>query len=108
MAAKAEEIPDNLIKVNWVNGLMGFRYRPKLTHSLRIDLIRETHEFINRGHPMRPYSQSHKFDSGWQRWAGYPPNITWLESNHQDIVLPPTVDKLALKIRSAMDRFSVK
>jgi thioesterase domain-containing protein len=88
--------------------LMGFRYRPKLTHSLRIDLIRETHEFINRGHPMRPYSQSHKFDSGWQRWAGYPPNITWLESNHQDIVLPPTVDKLALKIRSAMDRFSVK
>ena len=58
--------------------LMGFRYRPKLTHSLRIDLIRETHEFINRGHPMRPYSQSHKFDSGWQRWAGYPPKWTSL------------------------------
>ena len=88
--------------------LMGFRYRPKLSYPMRIDLIRETHEFIDRGHPMRPYSQSHKFDAGWHHWAGYPPNITWLESNHQDIVLPPTVDKLALKIRSVMDRFSAK
>ena len=87
--------------------LMGFRYRPKLTCPLRIDLIRETHEFIDRGHPTRPYSQSHKFDAGWHEWAGYPPNITWLESNHQDIVLPPTVDKLARKIRTAMDRFYI-
>ena len=86
--------------------LMGFRYRPKLNHPLRIDLIRETHEYSDRARPTRPYSQSHKFDSGWHQWAGHPPNITWLESNHQDIVLPPTVDKLAVKIRSAMDRWS--
>ena len=87
--------------------LMGFRYRPRLTCPLVIDLIRETHEFIDRGHPMRPYSQSHKFDAGWHQWSGYPPNITWLESNHQDIVLPPTVGKLARMIRTAMDRFYV-
>jgi len=31
MAAKAEEIPDNLIKVNWVNGLMG-KWRQRVGH----------------------------------------------------------------------------
>ena len=85
--------------------LMGFRYRPKLIHPIRIDLIRETYEFTDRAHPLRPFSQSHKFDAGWNEWAGYPPNIIWIESNHDDIVTYPIVKKLAAKIRSAMDRF---
>jgi len=72
---------------------------------IRIELIRETLEYKKHAHPLHYYTSEEKPDAGWAKVAGTPPHITWIDSQHRDVMLPPVVGILAAMIRSALDRF---
>ena len=83
---------------------LGNRYRPNLETPLKIELFREYQDYSDKVHPLHTYSASHQLDAGWTKWTGIPPNITWIDASHLDIIKDPSVTKLATAIRSAMDR----
>lgn len=83
---------------------IGNLYRPNLVTPLRIELFRENHDYSDKAHPLHSYSASHELDAGWTKWVGLPPNITWVDAGHLDIIRYPTVTKLAAAIQSSMDR----
>ena len=83
---------------------LGNRYRPNLETPLKIELFREYQDYSDKAHPLHSYSASHESDAGWTKWTGIPPNITWIDAGHLDIIKYPSVKKLAAAIRSAMDR----
>ena len=82
---------------------IGNRYQPVVRKPIRIDLIREIHEYKKHAHPLHYYTSEEKPDAGWTKVAGVAPNIQWIESMHRDIMLPPFVGKLAEIIRQGIE-----
>ncbi len=84
---------------------LGYRYRPAVDQPILVDLIRERPEFRPAGHPFEPLNFDHHWDEGWSAWTGQPPQMHWIDSGHLDIMKPPHVYELAIRLRCAMNEF---
>lgn len=84
---------------------LGYQYRPAVDQPILVDLIRERPEFRPAGHPFEPLNFDHHWDEGWSAWTGQPPQMHWIDSGHLDIMKPPHVYELAIRLRCAMNEF---
>jgi thioesterase domain-containing protein len=81
------------------------KYHPFAGPALEVHLIRESEcegEFFS--HPLEPSLTGHLPDLGWSRWAKRPAQVHWIEADHESILRPPAVKKLAARIRALMDQ----
>jgi amino acid adenylation domain-containing protein len=85
---------------------LGNRYQPVLSKPIRIHLIREIHDYRKHAHPLHYYTSEEKTDAGWTALAGIPPLVTWIDTKHRDLMLPPDVIKLAEIVRHGIAEFS--
>lgn len=82
---------------------IGYRYQPRVSEPILIDLFRERGSFSRRAHPLHPHFTEHEADGGWRKWALRQPRIHWVDGDHVEIYRQPAVNTLASRLRKAMD-----
>jgi amino acid adenylation domain-containing protein len=108
-------LKDPTIQINptvpgWVPGPLaqdqvkiGYRYQPRVSEPILIDLFRERGSFSKLAHPLHPHYTEHEADGGWRKWALRQPRIHWVDGDHDNIYRQPAVNTLAARLRRAMD-----
>jgi amino acid adenylation domain-containing protein len=83
------------------------KYRPRTVGPVRIDYFRERDAFAKEtilpGHPLRSNDQVRLPNGGWDRWTKIPPQVHWVEGDHETVLKPPLLAGLAKAVRMAMD-----
>ena len=83
------------------------KYHPAEKLPLEIHLFRET---LSQGrlatHPLESSRTDQEPDCGWHRWTSGPVRVHWLETDHDAILHPPEVNKLADRIHALIARHS--
>ncbi len=82
---------------------IGYRYQPRVSEPILIDLFMERGSFSRRAHPLHPHYTEHEADGGWRKWTLRQPRIHWVDGNHEEIYRQPAVHTLATRLRKAMD-----
>ena len=86
------------------------KYQPTTVIPLDLHLFRERESFERLERPFRP--ECYPFimadtdlekNGGWERWAGKPVQVHWLETNHDEVIKTEGVTTLAEQLRGAMD-----
>ena len=76
---------------------------------VEVHLFRET---LSQGrmmtHPLESSRTDQEPDCGWRHWTSGPVHVHWLETDHDAILHPPEVNKLADRIRALIARHTAK
>ena len=83
---------------------MMVHYRPDERIRTPLHLFRERRAVVRRIHPSEYWWTDHEPDGGWHRWAQCPPEVTWLEAHHENVLKAPQVDSVAAALREKLDR----
>jgi amino acid adenylation domain-containing protein len=96
----SEPVPRHLLSI-------ASKYQPNPIVPLQIHYFRERDSTADQTiyplHPMQSIRQIQLLDGGWEWWTKLPPQVHWVEGDHESILKPPQLAGLARAVKQAMD-----